>query len=85
MKRSSVVRRATPKRQTLAKQIAVRLTEGDVERLEELSKQLPIATRNAIARTALRLGLDVLESDPTRVLARPASKERSKSVRRRSA
>jgi hypothetical protein len=62
----------------LKKQVAIRLTQSDLDRLEALAKRVPIASRNAVARAALRLGLDVLEADPTRLVS-----ERDSGVKRR--
>lgn len=50
-------------------QIAIRLTSADLERLEALAEKIPIASRNAIARVALRIGLEALEKDPTLLFA----------------
>lgn len=49
-------------------QIAMRVSEEDVARLAALSERIPIATKNAIARTALRIGLDALEENPGRIV-----------------
>lgn len=52
----------------LGHQIAMRVSEEDVTRLEALSDRIPIATKNAIARAALRIGLDALEENPGRIV-----------------
>ena len=78
-------RSATAARGILAKQIAVRLSETDLKRLEAIVKQVPIAKRNAIARAALRLGLDVLEKDPTKIVEQRSARHRPRPVRRRTA
>ena len=49
-------------------QIAMRVSEEDVARLGVLSERIPIATKNAIARAALRIGLDALEDNPGRIV-----------------
>jgi hypothetical protein len=53
---------------TLREQLTLRLTRRDVRRLKTLKKRIPIASNNAIAREALRLGIDALERDPSHVL-----------------
>ena len=55
---------------TLKEQLTLRLTRRDVRRLKTLKKRIPIASHNAIAREALRLGIDALERDPSHVLRR---------------
>jgi hypothetical protein len=62
----------------LSRQVALRLSEQDIARLDDLAERLPIASRNAIARAALRIGLEALEKDPTKLLG-----ERKKKARRR--
>jgi hypothetical protein len=61
---------------TLDQQVAIRLSKDDLGRLDAMKDRLPIASRNAIARAALRLGLDLLEEDPTRLLKPPAKAEK---------
>ena len=56
----------------LEKQIAIRLSEEDVDRLDALTKRFPIASRNAIARAALRLGMAAIEKDPMQLLSSDA-------------
>lgn len=53
---------------TLKEQLTLRLTRRDVRRLKTLKKRIPIASHNAIAREALRLGIDALERDPSHIL-----------------
>jgi predicted DNA-binding protein len=60
----------------LSRQVAIRLSEEDMERLEGLVERIPIATRNAIARAALRIGLDALEKDPNQLLGEKKRKAR---------
>lgn len=52
----------------LKEQLTIRLTRRDVRRLKTLKKRIPIASRNAIAREALRLGIDALERDPSHLV-----------------
>lgn len=53
----------------LARQVAIRLSDEDMQRLDALSDAIPIASRNAIARAALRIGLASLEADPSQLFA----------------
>jgi len=53
----------------LSRQIAIRLDETDISRLDALAERIPIASHNAIARAALRIGLEQLEKDPTLLFA----------------
>lgn len=55
----------------LSEQLTLRLTNRDVKRLRALRKRIPIASHNAIAREALRLGIDALERDPGHLLRTP--------------
>lgn len=52
----------------LGRQIAIRLAQVDFDRLDALVARIPVVSRNAIARAALRLGIGVLEEDPARIL-----------------
>ena len=61
--------------ETLKEQLTLRLTRRDVRRLKTLKKRIPIASHNAIAREALRLGIDALERDPTHVLRKGHDQE----------
>jgi hypothetical protein len=47
--------------------VAIRLSEEDMHRLDALADRIPIASRNAIARAALRFGLAALEADPAKL------------------
>jgi predicted transcriptional regulator len=53
----------------LARQVAIRLSDDDIKRLDDLADRISIASRNAVARAAMRIGLEVLEKDPTRIFA----------------
>lgn len=55
----------------LTRQVAIRLSDDDMTRLDALAETIPIASRNAIARAALRLGIAALEADPSRLFAAP--------------
>ena len=66
----------------LSEALYLRVSGEDVERLDALVERIPIASRNAIARAAMRMGMELLEQDPSRVLASPLPK-RGGSRRRR--
>ena len=40
-------------------------------RLDALTESIPIASRNAIARAALRIGMAALEADPSQLFSSP--------------
>jgi hypothetical protein len=61
---------------TLDAALYLRITTEDLERLDKLTERLPIASRNAIAREAMRLGLEALEKDPTRLVLPVKSRKR---------
>ena len=61
---------------TLARQIAIRLSEEDMKRLDTLAGSIAIASRNAIARAALRIGLAAIEADPSQLLSTKKVKTR---------
>jgi hypothetical protein len=63
-------------RNNLERQIAIRLSEEDVSRLDSLSETLSILSRNAIARAAMRIGLARLEEDPRRIAEVPPAPKR---------
>lgn len=52
----------------LANLVAVRLDDEDFARLAALAERIPVASRHALAREALRLGLTALEREPERLL-----------------
>jgi hypothetical protein len=53
------------------RQVTVRCTGADAEALEELKARLPALSISAVAREAMRVGLEVIGGDPTRLI-RPA-------------
>ena len=55
-------------RETLAEQLTIRLTSRDLTRLKAVAKHFPMATRNAVARTALQVGMEELEKRPSRAI-----------------
>jgi hypothetical protein len=56
------------KEEGLSEMLGVRVSKGDLERLDALADRLPIGTRHAIARFALRIGLDAIEENPAILL-----------------
>jgi len=48
----------------LSAMLGVRVSAHDLARIDALAERLPIGTRHAIARFALRTGLDAIERDP---------------------
>lgn len=62
--------------ETLSEALYLRCAPGDMERLDGLVERIPIASRNAIAREAMRLGMAALEKDPSLLFAKPAPKRR---------
>jgi len=55
-------------RETLNEQLTIRLSSRDLARLEAVAKRFPMATRNAVARTALQVGMEELEKKPSRAV-----------------
>ena len=52
----------------LSERVTLRLAPADVARLDSLAQRIPIASRHTVARAAMRIGLAVLEADPTRIV-----------------
>lgn len=65
------------KAKTLDAALYLRVGSEDVQRLDALVERLPIASRNAIAREAMRLGIALLEEDPARLVVRSTKPRRS--------
>lgn len=62
----------------LTEALYLRCAPEDIERLNALAERLPLASRNAIARAAMRIGLAAIEADPAKALvAAPAPKKRT--------
>ncbi len=78
MQRVPVVAEMT-NRETLEEQLSIRLSSRDLARLEAVAKRFPMATRNAVARTALQVGMEELEKKPSRALR---TRERGTRVQR---
>jgi hypothetical protein len=60
----------------LGRQVALRLSDEDMKRLDSLADSISIASRNAIARAALRIGLAALEADPSQLFSSKKAKPR---------
>ena len=45
--------------------LGIRIDAEDVARLDALTERMLLGSRHALARAALRLGLDAIERDPT--------------------
>lgn len=58
----------------LTNQVTIRLSDEDVARLDAMTARIPVASRNGIARAALRVGLDALEKNPARLVESPLPK-----------
>jgi len=56
----------------------LRVTQADIDRLNALVIRLPIANKSAIARAAMRLGIDAIEADPAVLLGAPQPKRGGK-------
>jgi hypothetical protein len=48
--------------------LGLRLDAEDVARLDALTERMLVGSRHALARAALRLGLDAIEADPAVLL-----------------
>ncbi|MCP4467729.1 MAG: hypothetical protein GY813_13395 [Halieaceae bacterium] len=69
---------AKTKTETLSEALYLRCAPSDMERLDELVERIPVASRNAIAREAMRLGMAALEKDPSLLFAKRAPKRSKK-------
>jgi hypothetical protein len=69
----------------LDRALSIRVNADDVERLDALARRISVATRHAVARAALRLGMDALEEDPTLIISKPVAKRGGARARRRRA
>ena len=67
----------------LDRQLNLRVSQADVDRLDALAARVPVLKANTIGRAALRLGLALLEKDPARLLIEPAPKRGGKRERKR--
>lgn len=65
----------------LTEALYLRVSPTDMAQLEELSDRIPIASRNAIARAAMRLGLELIAEDPGRLLAAGPPPKRGRKAR----
>jgi hypothetical protein len=55
-------------KEALGEMLGVRVSSDDLARLDAIVARLPIGSRHAIARFALRIGLDAIERDPAILL-----------------
>jgi hypothetical protein len=60
--------KTTKDKDGLSEMLGVRVSADDLARIDALAERLPIGTRHAIARFALRTGLDAIERDPNILL-----------------
>jgi hypothetical protein len=58
------------KKKTMTDPMSIRLTLEDMDRLEEVTRQVPL-TKTAVARLALLLGLEIAARDPSKLLSKP--------------
>ena len=68
----------------LTEALYLRASATDIDRLDALVEQIQVGSRNAIARIAMRLGLELLEEDPSRILKQPMPKRGRKKGSRKS-
>ena len=69
----------TTKNDRLTEALYLRIARDDMARLDELAERIPVLSRNALARQAMRIGLAAIERDPASVLAvQPAKRGRRK-------
>lgn len=61
------------KKDGLDEQVTLRVASSDVSRIDNLAEQLPLK-RSAVIRAALRLGLAMLEEDPSQLFRARAHK-----------
>lgn len=52
----------------LTEMLGIRVSADDRARIDALAERLPVGTPHAIARFALRIGLDAIERDPAILL-----------------
>jgi hypothetical protein len=63
-----MAREKSKDKEGLSEMLGVRVSADDLARLDALAERLPIGTRHAIARFALRIGLDEIERNPAVLL-----------------
>ena len=51
--------------------LTLRIADEDLAQLEDLCERMPIVPRARLAREALRLGVELIAADPTRLLQQP--------------
>jgi hypothetical protein len=65
---SEMAKATKEKDEGLSAMLGVRVSADDLARLDALADRLPIGTRHAIARFALRIGLAEIERNPSILL-----------------
>jgi hypothetical protein len=73
-----MVRPHKPTDELHAFNLGLRILESDNERLETLARRIMGATKHGIARVALRLGLELLERDPSRIVVTEKNPRRAR-------
>lgn len=58
--------------------LSIRVTSEEMERLDALAERVRLLSRHALAREALRIGLEELEANPARLLSPPPAKPRAR-------
>jgi hypothetical protein len=61
--------------------LTVRLTKKELARLDALARRIAVASRNAVARKALQLGVAALEKDPERIVGVAVKRPRRRTPR----
>jgi hypothetical protein len=62
-------------RERSGQMLALRCTTTDVKRLDAVTATAPgLLTRHAVARAAMRIGLDAIERDPRAMFSQPVPK-----------
>jgi hypothetical protein len=58
----------------LSATLGVRVTAAELARIDAIVARLPVASRHAIAREALRIGLEAIEENPAILLGEKPKK-----------
>jgi hypothetical protein len=61
--------------------LPLRLTRRELDRLDALASRISVASRNAVARKALQLGVAVLEKHPEQIVAVAVKRPRRRTGR----
>lgn len=68
-------------REPLDCQLPLRVTRTELDRLDALAKRITVASRNAVARKALQLGVAVLEKHPEQIVGAAVKRPRRRAGR----